>query len=210
MKVCLISDTHGYFPDLPDADILVHCGDATSMGYGYELSRFDDWLFSFKDQYQEIIFVPGNHDIMFEKNPETARAITKSMTVLINESITINGKKIYGSPMTPTFGHGWAFNRNTGVQIQAEWDKIPDGLDLLITHGPPYNILDVNRNGQNCGCVHLDYAVKKKNPRFHAFGHIHLAESDKKIEVTPSTTYINAATCNESYRPVNPPIVIEI
>jgi len=33
--------------------------------------------------------------------------------------------------------HGWAFNLPTGAALREKWNLIPDGIDVLITHGPP-------------------------------------------------------------------------
>ncbi|RAL09814.1 uncharacterized protein BO97DRAFT_407360 [Aspergillus homomorphus CBS 101889] len=53
---------------------------------------------------------------------------------------------------------------------------IPDDedIDIVITHGPPYGILDqVVPNHVSVGCEHLYRAVKRARPRLHVFGHIH-------------------------------------
>ena len=40
----------------------------------------------------------------------------------------------------------WAFNLNRGDPIQEKWDMIPDdGIDVLITHGPPIGIAQGER-----------------------------------------------------------------
>ena len=31
----------------------------------------------------------------------------------------------------------WAFNLRRGEQCLEKWDLIPEGIDILITHGPP-------------------------------------------------------------------------
>jgi hypothetical protein len=46
---------------------------------------------------------------------------------------------IYGSPMTPQYGN-WVFQYR---RIRDVWrDTIPDGTDILLTHGPPRGHLD--------------------------------------------------------------------
>ena len=37
---------------------------------------------------------------------------------------------------TPEFCD-WAFMKARGEPIQEIWNKIPDGIDILVTHGPP-------------------------------------------------------------------------
>jgi Icc-related predicted phosphoesterase len=66
---------------------------------------------------------------------------------------------------------------------------------LLITHGPPYGILDNGKSGKNVGSKHLLEVVKKIKPRYHIFGHIHESTGMNKIE---NTFYLNV--CNSATR----------
>lgn len=85
------------------------------------------------------------------------------------------GLHIYGSPWQPTFCN-WAFNVEI-PDIKPHWDKIPDDVDLLITHGPPRGILDGNIDDFACGCPELKAQLETSRirPRVHVFGHIHEA-----------------------------------
>ena len=53
------------------------------------------------------------------------------------------------------------------------WEQIPDDADIIITHGPPKGILDLNRERSFCGCAALLKAINKINPYMHLFGHVH-------------------------------------
>ncbi len=86
-------------------------------------------------------------------------------------------------------------------------ERIPDDIDVLITHGPPYRILDKVISGERVGCVDLKQAVERIKPKLHIFGHIH--ESYGILE-KEGTTYVNASLCNFNYRPINPPIVVDL
>ncbi|KAJ4524886.1 hypothetical protein HRR83_000524 [Exophiala dermatitidis] len=48
-------------------------------------------------------------------------------------------------------------------------------VDIMLTHGPPYGILDRTKTNVNVGCEHLRRAVERCRPRVHCFGHIHEA-----------------------------------
>ena len=87
------------------------------------------------------------------------------------------------------------------------WAKIPDDVDVLITHGPPANILDRTYTGQYVGCPHLLARVQKIRPRLHVFGHIHEAYGQEEHD---STIFVNASTCNLRYKPSQPPIVVDL
>ena len=208
-----ISDTHNRHDkfSLPGGDILIHAGDATSQGTMSEVTTFLDW-FGVQD-YSHLIFVPGNHDWLFELNPDlAAEECRKRGIILLNDSgITVEGIKIYGSAMTPTF-FDWAFNRDRGVQIRRHWDLIPADTELLITHGPPHQILDYvpERNGQlrHVGCEELALKIEQTQIKAHIFGHIHYAAGHKYLH---GRTYVNAAALDEQYSPTlgNPKRIIK-
>ncbi len=96
-----------------------------------------------------------------------------------NESVEIEGIKIWGSPITPTFGIGWAFNKNR-MKTHEVWKQIPTDTDIVITHGPPSTILDLSYNRENelefCGDTSLRKRIFEINPKLSLFGHIHNCE----------------------------------
>jgi Icc-related predicted phosphoesterase len=90
-----------------------------------------------------------------------------------DELLPRQGIETYGSPWQPEFCN-WAFNKNRGADIKEKWDLIPDTTDVLITHGPPKDILDLCAHGGRAGCEMLrDAVVDRVKPRLHIFGHIH-------------------------------------
>ena len=211
-KIVFISDTHSYTPEIPEGDILIHSGDYSSgLGTKKHLRDFLEWLESMEDKFDRIIFIAGNHDFYCETNPDGAkRLVDQTNIIMLNDSgIEIDGIKIWGSPISPEFC-SWAFNRKRGDQIQKHWDLIPNDTDILITHGPPYGILDECRyhNGNpHQGCENLkNEVVNRIKPKIHCFGHIHEAYGEKHIN---NIHFINASTCNLSYYPINKPIVVE-
>lgn len=207
MEITFISDTHWLVNDaqdkiemselLPGGPILVHSGDVSGRGTEAEIRRFLDWFSGLP--YMHKILISGNHDFFFEvaKPEEVAALIAEypGITYLNDSGATIEGIKFWGSPVTPYF-HNWAFNRWPS-EIQPHWDLIPDGIDVLITHGPPHNILDKTHYDRlNVGCPRLLEKVKQIKPKVHAFGHIH--EARGKVE-QDGTTFINASMVNLRY-----------
>lgn len=217
-RIVAISDTHNqaHKLNMPDGDILVHAGDATYQGKPRELIEFNLWLGE-QTQYKHRIVIAGNHDWLFEKDPTYARSLMTNCTYLQDSGVEIDGLYFYGSPWQPRF-YDWAFNADRGEDIWKHWEKIPTSTNVLITHGPPYGILDQTPAFDFVGCKDLLKKVRllQENdevdtPRFHAhiFGHIHYKygiEHDK----TFGTYFVNASSCNEEYKPVNQPIVIDI
>jgi len=206
-----ISDTHNRHSELtiPDADLIIHAGDSTGRGTTREITEFCEWYGSLPHQHK--ILIAGNHDWGFQENPEVCQRICKDNGIIYlqDSNVTINGIKIHGSPQSPEFCD-WAFNcwrtqkmKDLDVHghdyefIGKFWDMIPADTDILITHGPPYEILDRCAGG-NVGCEELLKAVKRVNPDFHIFGHIHEGSGNKEIG---ETNFINASSLDGRYEP---------
>lgn len=209
MRLVITSDTHGrhdLMPDLPDGDVFVHAGDFMNSGlYPEEILSFNRWLG--KLPIQRRVVCGGNHDRLFQMAAPLARQMLTTATYLENTGVTIDGVSFWGSPYTPEFLN-WAFMYRRGPDANQYWDQIPVGLDVLITHGPPFGILDQTApGGEHLGCVELLKAVEAKKPRIHIFGHIHGGAGTFEKD---DTRYINAAYLNERYRPGAPAGVIRI
>lgn len=173
MRIIATSDTHNEHRDIsvPDGDLLIHCGDATSDGSYKESKNFLRWFTSLPHKHK--IFVPGNHDHFFERYQlEIKKALPSNVSLLIEEEVQIGDLRIYGSPITPKHGSN-AFAKGRGHQMREYWRNIPDGIDILLTHCPPFGILDLNRKGELCGCEDLHHKVMQVKPKYHLFGHIH-------------------------------------
>lgn len=210
MKIVAVSDTHNRHKrlEIPEGDILIHAGDATSLGYKHEIESLGAWLKRLPHKVK--IFVPGNHDFMFEQDPMQARELAgdgkNGVHVLIDESLEVDGIRIYGSPWSKEFG-AWAFMASEEM-LRAFYSKVPEGLDILVTHGPAYGLLDkLARNGEAAGSKSLRVALSDKRPRFHICGHIHEAYGTARFG---DTRIFNASTCNLSYNAVNAPHVFEV
>src|ERR1017187_9592000 len=111
----LLSDTHNQHAKFKcdGGNILIHAGDATLRGTEQEALVFLDWYA--KQDYDYLIFVPGNHDWSFERQPVLmAEACQDRNIILLNDSgVDLEGIKIHGSPVQPWF-HNWSFNRDRG------------------------------------------------------------------------------------------------
>lgn len=210
MKLVFISDTHDHNltkMNIPDGDILIHCGDATGRGTLKSFIEFNRQLGELP--HVNKIFVPGNHDWLFEKDPNFAKNIVSNAICLIDEDVSFNGIKFYGSPWQPEFCN-WAFNLPRGEKLREKWNCISDTTDVLITHSPPFGILDMFHEDfkeKHVGCEQLLLAVNRIKPKVHAYGHIHFSNGEFKNE---NTHFINASICSEQYKPINKPIVVEL
>ncbi|MGL5957432.1 MAG: metallophosphatase domain-containing protein [Phocaeicola sp.] len=208
MKIIFISDTHGkhHQIELPEGDMIIHSGDISGRGRVNEVEDFLGWFTSLDYKYK--IFIAGNHDFYFENKSQNfiQELMPKGVYYLCDSSVEIGGFRIYGSPITPFF-YNWAFNRHRGNDIKRYWDVIPDGTDILITHGPAYGILDRTVGGDNVGCEELLSAIKSKKPRYHLFGHIHEGYG---VFEEDGTIFINGSSLDENDLTVHAPITIEM
>jgi Icc-related predicted phosphoesterase len=187
--VC-VSDTHSRHARtaVPDGDVLVHAGDITRHGSLYDVEAFDQWLRTLPHRHKVVIC--GNHDFCFQEQPAKARALVTNAIYLEDSGCEIDGLTFWGSPWQPWFG-GWAFNLPRGEELAKVWGKIPDRVDVLITHGPPEGILDTTNRGGVVGCRDLLDRVRVVRPRLHVFGHIHEAAGRADID---GTIFVNAST----------------
>lgn len=224
IKIIHISDTHNYhnyisIPKDIKIDMVIHSGDAANNKdpniNSNELMDFLDWYEKFPATYK--IFVPGNHETSMEKWLVNREDFEKRGIILLkHESIEIEGVNIFGSPYTPSFRDGWAYNIKRS-KLYDYWQEIPENTDILVTHGPPMFILDQDL-GKNLGCRSLYKRIKElSNLKIHQFGHIHDRRRSGEISINrgiyqdPSTNirYINASCVDLDYRWLGGNIITE-
>jgi Icc-related predicted phosphoesterase len=207
-----ISDTHLQpFPELSEADVLVHTGDALNYGTLSEIEQFRQQLLAVKDKYQKIIYVAGNHDRIFESNPYSAKNFLQqeidNLVYLHHEPYEFKGYKWFATPYQPFFCN-WAFNVKCNLELYEKYLEIPKDTEILLTHCPPDGILDSTMYGNRVGSRALKLALKElPHLKAHMFGHIHYSYG---IDFINGVWYSNSATCGENYKPTNEPRVIEI
>ncbi len=213
-KIVFFSDSHGEHRklNLPDADMLIFAGDAGTYRSPYQneagIRDFIDWLGSVNNIPIKI-WIAGNHCTSIEHRLVDARTLSqeRGLIYLENETIEIGGIKIFGSPITPSFGFGWAFNANRGDRIREYWSQIPNDVDIVVTHGPAHGIRDRTIGGEHVGCVDLLAKINLIKPSIFVFGHIHEACGITKQN---DTLFINASVLDERYKLVNKPVLVEL
>ena len=211
VKITLIADTHRRenLAEIPKCDILILGGDY-DVRYELDIEILDDWI---KGQPAEkVICIAGNHDFAMQNiGKKKVQSLLKHAIYLEDESVEIEGIKFWGHPWTPIF-FDWAFLLND-KEMEKKVDAIPDDVDVLISHGPPYGIVDQLRMangslGQSIGCVALRDTIKKRiKPAIVVCGHIHEAYG---YYYDRQTHFFNASFMDELYSPVNKPIIIDI
>jgi len=210
MIIDCISDLHGEFPFLEGGDLLIIAGDLTSNSTQKAWDNFTEWLEI--QPYKKIILIAGNHDKNIDF--DAIEAISKCQ-YLEDFGTEFEGLNIWGCPWTPWFEgvnpHCTEFMIRE-YDLYEKYQMIPMNTDILITHGPPRDILDgvydPSTNRFSCeGSPTLKNRVEEVSPMYHIFGHIHEGYGRHEED---SIVYINCAHMDGDYEPVNKPIRIEI
>lgn len=170
------SDTHGKHRNLQvpeNADIVICAGDVVedNLKRG-EYDDFIEWFSSLPARWK--ILVPGNHELSFEL--DKAKEITDIMT---SKGITVLQDAIEDCD--------GVIICSISPNITIAKEDIPTDICLLVTHFPPYGILD-----ENLGSVEILHFVLHSQPKYHLFGHIHSTAGQKHI--FGNTTCVNIAT----------------
>jgi Icc-related predicted phosphoesterase len=198
-RIWHISDTHTYHDLLlvPDnIDIVIFSGDCSNprdkLLSSFEIKTFISWFKKLPIKHK--IFIAGNHDLGIEKGlVQKIDFSGYNIHYLENDYVNIEGIKIFGSPYTPSFGSGWAFNKDRS-KIDRYWSEIDEDTDIVVVHGPPKGILDLSysRDGilEYCGCNSLKkHILNRVKPKFCLFGHIHNCEDIINAGVTKLSNY---------------------
>ncbi|TQV93430.1 hypothetical protein V2A60_010163 [Cordyceps javanica] len=222
----------GYRLPLPAADVALHCGDLTTRSTPDELRRTLSVLRGLRAPLKVVI--PGNHDRLLDaahwsrddgygygyRDPEYR---TEALELLedakadgvvylggdggggAHEFRLANGAllRLYASPWTPEYGvWGFQYPPEDGHDF-----RIPAGVDVAMTHGPPRGVLDLagfalpayGLEPSRAGCGHLLAAVARARPRLHCFGHIHEAWGAYLARWKPATTTTTAAAEDDEH-----------
>ncbi len=207
MKLVIISDTHNRESALGNlsGDVLIHCGDMFELSDPSDSSveRMDAWFGSL--DFQEILCVGGNHDYALEGRFRDGRQVFRNATFLVDQAFVFDGVKFYGSPWTPDLSTH-AFYKSD-EDLERVWNAVPSDTDVLITHTPPFDVLDVCSWGLKLGCRHLAATVAAVKPAYHCFGHIH---NSAGVLEKDDVTFINASSVNSALEIAYQPYEIHI
>jgi Icc-related predicted phosphoesterase len=235
MNIVSISDIHQYFPrDLPQGDVLTVSGDicfAARTDYEaqyHHIKLFIMWCETLLDdkRYKDIVFVAGNHDGVFQQmmvknQPIREIAFRKELPAHIHylrdSMAEIDGVKFYGTPWTTEFC-SWAFNASEGELDVTHYSKIPEGVDVLLTHGPVYGKNDrlgnpYNRWGpEKLGSKALLKHCLRAKPSWVIFGHIHSGNHvpEEIVHENIVVKTVNVSIVDEQYHPHYDPFMFEI
>lgn len=187
---------------------MIHSGDFTNHGTAEEISDFATYLTNLPFRYKVVIC--GNHEWGCDRLPPTLfkSLLGPNVIMLQDNGVCLMGINIWGS----------AWNNRTRMAFGAheefrreKWGLIPTNTHILITHNPPFNVLDlayqpqdktllgdepcitcdqVHKRYKHWGCRSLLERVHDLNIPLHLFGHVHDEVGIKKVG---GTTFCNGA-----------------
>lgn len=199
MDIILTSDLHGNLPDMSQysGDMLIIAGDICP---NFKWNRFDDrmhqlnwltqiflpWCATIKVNH--ILICGSNHDFCFQDTIKDAKDILNydsRIEILIDKPTLIGDKRAYFTPWIPYMEY-WAYTANP-EKMKLYREVIPNNIQILISHCPPYGILDeVNHYG--CKIL-LDRIQQLPKLEQVWFGHCH-EDGGKEVEIG-GIKYIN-------------------
>jgi Icc-related predicted phosphoesterase len=94
-----------------------------------------------------------------------------------------------------------------GDEMAAKWALIPDEVEILITHTPPYGMLDRSRAGRHFGCPDLQRRMHDLQPRIHSFRHVHESAGQQELW---GTRFVNACSFGRNGTVQREAVVIEV
>lgn len=173
-RIFALADTHARHREIvipPDIDIIIHCGDVCDGGDEEQIVNFFEWFSNLKVKHK--IFVAGNHDLLFDLDPIIAKEYVPEGIVYLENNIVVIEDIVFASVAARPYLH----NAPT----------INEQVDIMITHGAPYGILD-----EGGGCHLLAELIKTVSPHYAVFGHIH--NCGKQTGLLRDAICINVAT----------------
>lgn len=219
-RIVAVSDTHGKHRFLPipkNCDVLVHCGDVLQRyGYAGDLLGGLPALYDFRTWLRSVpvptkLFCGGNHDVLLEELGDARvreifeRDDDNNIHYLKDNSVQINTKEgnqvtFYGSPWSPEGGTG-----NTAFQCGSEATEAVSellcksssniGIDVLMTHAT---------------CSTWEPILQSHNVKLWVNGHWHDGHGRTKVHALGECISVNVASNDMIYRPINPPVVIDV
>jgi Icc-related predicted phosphoesterase len=143
-------------------DAIINAGDFLSESFAGKVLD--------KTKFRTFV-VRGNWDYELRTN-------NKNVTILNNKAVAYKGYHFLGAD----YGY------------YSQIPKFAKGINpkklILITHDPPYDMLDISFFGSNAGLLDLRAAVNEVKPILHVFGHIHESAGVTKHR---GTLFVNAA-----------------
>lgn len=226
MKICAISDLHGYLPELKPCELVLICGDSVPLGYQASSKKTKKWYDTTFRKWagelpcDKVLFIAGNHELHFPGKKiiyESLFSKDDKITYLCHSEYIHKSKdgkeyKIFGTPYCKQFMN-WAF-MYPNEELEKIFKNIPNDLDILISHDNPYGYGDIVlqecpwADGSHIGNIPLAKAIEEKQPKYQFNGHLH--SCDHSLIMIGNTKHYNCSIKDEQYNPVYEPLYLDV
>lgn len=226
MKICAISDLHGYLPELKPCELVLICGDSVPLEYQASSKKTKKWYDTTFRKWagelpcDKVLFIAGNHELHFPGKKiiyESLFSKDDKITYLCHSEYIHKSKdgkeyKIFGTPYCKQFMN-WAF-MYPNEELEKIFKNIPNDLDILISHDNPYGYGDIVlqecpwADGSHIGNIPLAKAIEEKQPKYQFNGHLH--SCNHSLIMIGNTKHYNCSIKDEQYNPVYEPLYLEI
>ena len=223
----LMSDTHGLHTifgvgqgqhafkqpriKVQACDILIHAGDLTENGSEQE---FRDALEALCElPAEDLIVTCGNHDFFPWRYPHAAREIAREiggerLKLLLDDGAYVRGLFFWGVPWCVRAGT-WAYGLDDlgdMDSIEARLRYVPDDVQVLLTHSPPWGVLDYHEKHYGSRAIR-NLTRRLPHLKLHVFGHIHEQGHSMK---TGHHLSVNAAQWEHHTQTMRPPLRVQL
>jgi Icc-related predicted phosphoesterase len=235
MRIVALSDQHAFLPDIPPCDVLIDAGDICPDRLGSFLAMHDPdrqkawfnrnirpWLAASPATHKILTW--GNHDWCGQacdfRHDSPASASTTDLQIVVDEATRVplgsaagtgegaSELTIWATPWSNQF-MDWAFMKQP-MELAGVYAAIPAGIDILVSHQPPYGYGDAYtdvRSGriEHLGSRELLGTIDRVRPKLVICGHIHGGHGRYERNGIP---IYNVSVVDEQYRLVHPATVI--
>ena len=219
--VC-VSDTHcrPLQVPIPTGDVLLHTGDFSRAGSAESIAQFNAWMHSLPHPYKVVI--AGNHEHTFHAahwpmlkqtykhgfDYFDAKKLLTAAIYLENSACEVFGYRVWGSPWVRAERPG-AFALQSDEELEPIYSAVTGPVDILLTHGPAYGVLDCNIEGKYQGSKTISRLITRLKPLVHVCGHIHEGYGEH-LAPGAVTLSLNASICSVGYEGLNSPLVFDL
>lgn len=225
VKIVALSDQHGFLPPVEPCDLLIVAGDLCPdypgghkerRGSGPQVQRqvewfYDKWLPWRNGQPAKVcLFTWGNHDYCGQLIMRgQIEYLNSSTTAVVDAEVVVGGLRVWLTPWSSQF-RDWAFMQPED-RLKDLYAPIPAGLDILVSHQPPYGYGDLSSTDGRIGSKALGNVIVAKKPRVVVCGHIHAGHGLSVMDVGEAHVKIyNVSIVDERYQLTWPPTEVRL
>jgi hypothetical protein len=222
VRVCAMSDLHGFRPEIPECDLLLIGGDVCldrfhgipashdpRLQAAWFAGKVLPWLEAAPCDH--VLLTWGNHDFCGQM-PDLLTHLPKlrKVEIVVDREVVVDGVRVWLTPWSNQF-MDWAF-METPSALGKRYRAIPEGIDILVSHQPPKGCGDrfydvATGRVEHFGSWELCGAIARVQPKVVICGHIHGGHGDHTYEGIPVH---NVSVVDERYALVNPPTLFEL